>query len=75
VIVHAIGSHHEEEKPESMIDVSRRRAGRSFGSETRCQAGDVGNVFVKRLEDLERISHTFPGVEKSYAIQRDEKFV
>jgi len=68
VIVHAIGSHHEEEKPESMIDVLVAAADALSGARPGARR-EMLETYVKRLEDLERISHTFPGVEKSYAIQ------
>jgi ribonuclease Y len=68
IIVHAIGSHHEEEKPESIIDVLVAAADALSGARPGARR-EMLETYVKRLEDLERISHTFPGVEKSYAIQ------
>jgi len=68
VIVHAIASHHEEEKPESIIDVLVEAADALSGARPGARR-EMLETYVKRLEDLERISQTFTGVEKSYAIQ------
>jgi putative nucleotidyltransferase with HDIG domain len=43
MIVHAIASHHEEEKPESMLDVLVEAAD-AFRGEARSQARDVGDL-------------------------------
>ena len=68
VIVHAIAAHHEEEKPESMIDVLVEAADALSGARPGARR-EMLETYVKRLEDLERIATSFQGVEKSYAIQ------
>jgi ribonucrease Y len=68
VIVHSIAAHHEEEKPESMIDVLVEAADALSGARPGARR-EMLETYVKRLEDLERIATSFPGVEKSFAIQ------
>jgi len=68
IIVHAIASHHEEEKPESIIDVLVEAADALSGARPGARR-EMLETYVKRLEDLEKITQTFQGVEKSYAIQ------
>ena len=68
IIVHAIASHHEEEKPESILDVLVEAADALSGARPGARR-EMLETYVKRLEELEKIAHTFPGVEKSYAIQ------
>jgi len=67
-IVHSIASHHEEEKPETIIDVLVEAADALSGARPGARR-EMLETYVKRLEDLEKISQSFPGVEKSYAIQ------
>lgn len=68
IIVHAIASHHEEEKPESILDVLVEAADALSGARPGARR-EMLETYVKRLEDLESIAQSFPGVEKSYAIQ------
>jgi ribonucrease Y len=67
-IVHSIASHHEEEKPDSMIDVLVEAADALSGARPGARR-EMLETYVKRLEDLEKIAKSFPGIEKSYAIQ------
>ena len=67
-IVHAIASHHEEEKPESILDVLVEAADAISGARPGARR-EMLETYVKRLEDLEKIAQSFQGVEKSYAIQ------
>lgn len=67
-IVHAIASHHEEEKPESILDVLVEAADALSGARPGARR-EMLETYVKRLEDLERIARSFSGVEKSFAIQ------
>jgi len=68
IIVHAIASHHEEEKPESILDILVEAADALSGARPGARR-EMIETYVKRLEDLEKIAQSFPGVEKSYAIQ------
>jgi ribonuclease Y len=67
-IVHSIGAHHEEEKPESTIDVLVEAADALSGARPGARR-EMLETYVKRLEDLEKISQSFAGVDKAYAIQ------
>jgi ribonuclease Y len=67
-IVHAIGAHHEEEKPESVMDILVEAADALSGARPGARR-EMLETYVKRLEDLEKIAQSFAGVEKSYAIQ------
>lgn len=67
-IVHSIAAHHEEEKPESVIDVLVEAADALSGARPGARR-EMLETYVKRLEDLEKIAQSFAGVEKSYAIQ------
>jgi ribonuclease Y len=68
VIVHAISAHHEEEKPDSILDILVEAADALSGARPGARR-EMLETYVKRLEDLEKIAQAFPGVEKSYAIQ------
>lgn len=68
IIVHAIAAHHEEEKPETVLDVLLAAADALSGARPGARR-EMLETYVKRLEDLEKIAQSFPGVEKSYAIQ------
>ncbi|MGQ9647452.1 MAG: ribonuclease Y [Thermodesulfobacteriota bacterium] len=67
-IVHAIAAHHEEEKPETILDILVEASDALSGARPGARR-EMLETYVKRLEDLEKIAQSFPGVEKSYAIQ------
>jgi ribonuclease Y len=68
IVVHSIAAHHEEEKQEFILDHLVEAADALSGARPGARR-EMLETYVKRLEDLERIAHSFPGVEKSYAIQ------
>jgi len=68
IVVHSIAAHHEEEKPETILDVLVEAADALSGARPGARR-EMLETYVKRLEDIERISQSFSGVEKSYAIQ------
>jgi len=68
IIVNAIAAHHEEVKPESILPLLVQAADALSGARPGARK-EMLETYVKRLEDLERISNSFPGIEKSYAIQ------
>jgi ribonuclease Y len=67
-IVNAIAAHHEEVKAETilapLVDAADALSGARPGARR-----EVLESYVRRLEDLERISNGFRGVEKSFAVQ------
>lgn len=67
-IVYAIGAHHEEQPPESVLDVLVQAADSLSGARPGARK-EMLQSYVQRLEDLEAIANAFEGVEKSYAIQ------
>ncbi|MBI4127019.1 MAG: ribonuclease Y [Deltaproteobacteria bacterium] len=67
-ICHAIGSHHEDIPQETALDFIVDAADALSGARPGARR-EVLEAYVKRLEDLERISTSFQGVDKSYAIQ------
>ncbi|MCX8023491.1 MAG: ribonuclease Y [Syntrophorhabdaceae bacterium] len=67
-IVHSILAHHEDVEATSILDVIVQAADALSGARPGARR-EMLETYVKRLEELERISNSFPGVEKSYAIQ------
>lgn len=67
-VVHAIAAHHEDVPPESLLDILVQSADALSGARPGARK-EMLESYVKRLEDLEKIAHSFKGVEKSYAIQ------
>ena len=67
-IVNAIAAHHEEVKAETilapLVDAADALSGARPGARR-----EVLESYAKRLEDLEKISNSFEGVEKSFAVQ------
>ncbi|MGL1932988.1 MAG: ribonuclease Y [Desulfotalea sp.] len=75
-IVYAIGAHHADQPPQSVLDVLVQAADALSGARPGARK-EMLQSYVKRLEDLESIANEQPGVEKSYAIQagRDLRIV
>ncbi len=67
-VVHAVAAHHEDVPPSSPLDVLVQAADTLSGARPGARR-EMLETYVKRLEDLERISNSFKGVSKSYAIQ------
>jgi ribonucrease Y len=67
-IVNAIAAHHEEVRAETilapLVDAADALSGARPGARR-----EVLESYVKRLDDLERISTSFKGVEKAFAVQ------
>lgn len=68
LVVNAIGAHHEEVSKESIYAVLVQAADALSGARPGARR-EILEGYIRRLEDLESISNSFPGVEKSYAIQ------
>jgi len=68
VIVNAIGAHHEDEPPESVLAHLVAAADAVSGARPGARRETLER-YVKRLEDLEKICMSFQGVDKSYALQ------
>ncbi|MBV5306315.1 MAG: ribonuclease Y [Desulfobulbaceae bacterium] len=67
-VVYAIGAHHEDLPPQSVLDILVQSADALSGARPGARK-EMLQTYVKRLEDLENIASSFEGVEKSYAIQ------
>lgn len=67
-VVHAIRAHHDDEKPQTLL-AHLVAAGDAISGARPGARSEKLDSYVKRLEDLERISLTFPGVERAFAVQ------
>jgi len=67
-IVHAIAAHHEDVPPATVYALLTQAADGLSGARPGARKELLEN-YVKRLEDLEKISNSFRGVSNSYAIQ------
>ena len=66
-VIQAMQSHHEEYPYETVESVIVQVADAISGGRPGARRDTVEN-YLKRLEDLEAITNSFPGVEKSYAL-------
>jgi len=67
-VIQAMQSHHEEYPYETLESIIVQTADAISASRPGARRDSVEN-YLKRLEDLEGIASSFPGVEKTYAIQ------
>jgi ribonuclease Y len=66
-VVHAIAAHHNEEEPRTLVAVLVQAADALSASRPGARRETL-ETYIKRLEKLEEIASSFPGVEKSYAM-------
>ena len=67
-VIKAMQAHHEEYPYETVESIIVQVADRISGARPGARR-DTTEIYLKRLEDLEKIAMSFEGVEKSYAVQ------
>jgi ribonuclease Y len=67
-VVRAVGYHHHDPTAENLYAVLVMASDAVSGARPGARRESIEN-YIKRLEALEKIADSFPGVEKSYAIQ------
>ena len=67
-VIHAILAHHNDVEPQTIEAVLVQAADAISAARPGARRENLEN-YIKRLETLEEITSSFPGVEKSYAIQ------
>jgi len=67
-IVHAIAAHHGDEEPQT-VEAFIVAAGDAISAARPGARRETVSTYIKRLEALEEIANSFPGVERSFAIQ------
>ena len=67
-VIHAIEAHHNDVEPQTIEAVLVQAADAISAARPGARREDMEN-YIKRLEKLEEIAVSFPGVDKAYAIQ------
>ena len=67
-VIRTMQAHHEEYPYESVESIIVQVADQVSGARPGARK-DTLEAYLKRLEELEKVANSFPGIEKSYAIQ------
>ena len=67
-VIHAIEAHHNDVEPQTLVACLVQAADAISAARPGARRENIEN-YVKRLEKLEEVSKSFPGISSSYAIQ------
>ncbi len=67
-VLHAIEAHHNDVEPQTITAIIVQAADAISAARPGARREDLEN-YIKRLQKLEEITYSFPGVDKSFAIQ------
>jgi ribonuclease Y len=67
-VIHAIHAHHGDVEPQSIVACLVQAADAVSAARPGARRENI-ETYIKRLEKLEEIANTYPGVQNSYAVQ------
>lgn len=68
VLVHAVQAHHDEIKQETILDTIVQIADTLSATRPGARRENI-EAYIKRMEELERIASSVPGVKKAFVVQ------